>query len=110
MNRKETLDYFDNYSSSRDELYEHRSMLPQQVMRILWDGFACAVDHAETTSAYCDVSFAAQTYSNLVDAAIDLPELQAEYWVGRADDYLPTFWCVWMQWLDERHEKRTRLN
>ncbi|MGH1471324.1 MAG: hypothetical protein ACRBCS_09035 [Cellvibrionaceae bacterium] len=77
-------------------------MLPQQTMRVLWDGFSNAVDHAETTKEYFDVHVAHQMYSTLVNAAVDLPELQADYWIGRADDYLPDFWCVWMRWLDQQ--------
>lgn len=110
MNKEEILDNFEECSSSKDELFEIRSMLPQQVMRILWDGFAVAIDQAQQTNNYSDIEFAAQMYSGLVDAAVDLPELQAEYWIGRADDYLPDFWCVWMHWLDERYANRKNLN
>jgi hypothetical protein len=36
-----------------------------------------------------------------VEAADSLPENQCEFWIGRADNYLPLFWMAWMRWLDE---------
>ncbi len=102
MKEKEFQDLLCDGSTTADEYFEIRSMLPQQVMRVLWDGFSNAIDTAETTKEYVDVDIASQMYSSLVGAANDLPELQADYWIGRADDYLPDFWCVWMQWLDQQ--------
>lgn len=81
--------------------YEMQSMLPGQAMRILWDGFKLAVDHAVHSNYYNDIEHAAWTYSNLIEAANNLPENQCDFWIERADGYLPLFWVVWMRWLEE---------
>jgi hypothetical protein len=81
--------------------YEIQSLLPCQIMRLLWDGFTLAIDWAQQTNCYDDIQDAARSYSDLVEAANRLPENQCDFWIGRADNHLPFFWMVWMRWLDE---------
>jgi hypothetical protein len=76
-------------------------LLPCQIMRLLWDGFTLAIDWAQQTNHYDDIQDAARNYTDLVVAANSLPGNQCDFWIGRADNYLPFFWMVWMQWLDE---------
>lgn len=76
-------------------------MLPSQIMRLLWDGFTSAIDLAQETHRYDDIHYAACNYSALVEAANRLPQKQCNFWVGRADNYLPLLWMVWMRWVDE---------
>jgi len=109
MMKNKTLDYLEEFKTTSDDYFEIRSMLPQQIMRVLWDGFSVAVDHALLTKIYSDIKMAAQMYSSLIDVAVDLPELQADYWIGRADDYLPDFWCVWMKWIEQEQTKERVL-
>lgn len=110
MKEEKNSNCFVESSSTTDDFFEIRSMLPQQVMRILWDGFSKAIDHALLTKKSSDITFAAQMYSSLIDGASDLPELQAEYWLGRADDYLPGFWCIWMHWLEQGYTEERVLH
>lgn len=81
--------------------YEMQSLLPCQNMRLLWDSFTLAIDWAQQTNRYDDILYAARNYSDLVETANNLPENQCDFWIGRADNYLPLFWMAWMRWLDE---------
>lgn len=95
------VDWLDEDKNDQDFQYAVESMLPSQIMRLLWDSFTLAIDWAEQTNRYDDVQDAARNYSALVEAANNLPENQCEFWIGRADNYLPLFWMAWMRWLDE---------
>lgn len=87
--------------------YEMQSLLPCQIMRLLWEDFTFAIDSSLQTSHYNDIQDAARQYSGLVDAANSLPENQCDFWIARADNYLPLFWMAWMRWLDEwEHNER----
>ena len=80
------------------------AQLPGQIMRVLWDGFKGSVDDAIKSNKFSDIDYASVHYANLIDAVETLPDNQAEFWIERADAYLPTYWMVWMKWLDEYSE------
>jgi hypothetical protein len=99
------VDCLDDEKNDQHFHYEIQSLLPFQIMRLLWDGFTLAIDWAQQTNRYDDIQDAARHYSDLVEASNSLPENQCDFWIGRADNYLPLFWMAWMRWLDEGGEQ-----
>jgi hypothetical protein len=95
------VDWLDEGINDQQFQYAMQSLLPCQIMRLLWDDFTLAIDWAQQTNHYDDIQDAARNYSDVVAAANSLPENQCNFWIGRADNYLPLFWMVWLRWLDE---------
>jgi len=91
----------------KDDIGFLYAQLPGQNMRVLWDGFKVSIDGAVRSNELADIEFAATHYANLIEAAETLPNNQADFWIERADDYLPQYWLVWMHWLDQWDASKT---